>query len=365
MVNRDSLIYCLIPNLEVGGAETQLLRILPHFRDKFEVRLLAQKKGLLVDDALNTGLYQSHFAKTKIGFAVSLLTRIIISRIYKRRIVIIEAYLPSMIFISALVKLILRGKVRVIANRRSQLFYRGRSMFRDTLDVWSSKHVDFTICNSPSIARELVDKEEVKQSKLSVIPNAFFRYSAAPGGSRKKGEARIIVVSNHHRYKRVNDILRALAILKSKGQNPEVLLFGKGEDTSSLENTTKLLGLTNVHFRGVVKNPWFEFCSNDIFVHASETEGFSNAVLEAMGNSLACVLSNIESNRFVAGDCALYFEVGDYEELSKKLLELLNSPQERLRLGLCSLERVEKEFSVEKLVQKRVEIYNTIISSVG
>ena len=85
-----------------------------------------------------------------------------------------------------------------------------------------------------------------------------------------------------------------------------------------------------------------------IFVFASITEGFGLPILEAMSYGKPLILSDTPIHREVAGDAALYFEVGDFAELGSILLRTINNKDLLESLKLHSLERF-KEFSKRPL----------------
>jgi len=64
--------------------------------------------------------------------------------------------------------------------------------------------------------------------------------------------------------------------------------------------------------------------SHTIFVHTCSREPFGIAVLEAMGCGLPVIVPKEGGSLEVAGDAALTFKSGDYEDLSEKLLSICN-----------------------------------------
>lgn len=100
------------------------------------------------------------------------------------------------------------------------------------------------------------------------------------------------------RKKAVREIIQAVALLRA--QHPAVTLLLAGHDIDDPEYATGLRALVeqeglsrHVHFLGFVdeagKAPLF--AASDVFVHASQTEGLTLAILEAMAAGLPTVVS--------------------------------------------------------------------------
>lgn len=353
-------VICLLPTLEIGGTEQQVLFLIPYLKQETEMLLLAEEKGDLVEAAWATGAYRGSSLKGRFGFMISAATRILLVARRAKHPIIVEAFLPRMIILAALIKLFHPSKIKVIANRRSHLFYRTNRCIGSSIDKWSSKIVDITVSNSPSIKEELINSGEVEEKDIVIIENALD--VAKVEKSRKQGEfPEVFVVSNHHVYKRVKDIVLSVNDLKEVSLFPRINLIGVGSETDALRELAEKLQLTNIIFHGSVNNPWKSARREDIFVHASATEGFSNSILEALARGLVCVLSDIPANRYVAGDCALYFPVGDYEKLSEILFNIVSDEAQRKKLSACAIDRIRKNFSIDTVIQARLSIYRDLM----
>ncbi|MFA5886936.1 MAG: glycosyltransferase family 4 protein [Patescibacteria group bacterium] len=95
------------------------------------------------------------------------------------------------------------------------------------------------------------------------------------------------------------------------------------------------------------------------FVQASESEGLSIALLEAMSYGLACLASDIEANQEALSGTGCLFKTNDVNDLYLKMKELLTN-QELAKLGVASLERVKKEYSWLDIAKKVLGLYQEI-----
>ena len=125
-------------------------------------------------------------------------------------------------------------------------------------------------------------------------------YSAEPHkvvDREKNVQVRMLAVGTLAQlYKAPDVILKALAIVKSKGYNPFLTWFGDGRYRQPMIKMAEELGLKdNVNFVGAVKQDVIrkEFEQTDLFVHASRAEGLPRAVIEAMAYGLPCIGSSV------------------------------------------------------------------------
>ncbi|PSR10051.1 MAG: hypothetical protein DA408_00225 [Bacteroidetes bacterium] len=94
--------------------------------------------------------------------------------------------------------------------------------------------------------------------------------------------------------KRVDDIIKALAIIRKERPEVELIVVGDGEDLEYLQQVAAELGLSaDVHFLGFQSNPFAYMAQADLFIMASESEGLPNIIIE----SLAC------STPVISSDC--------------------------------------------------------------
>ena len=88
----------------------------------------------------------------------------------------------------------------------------------------------------------------------------------------------------------------------------------------------------------------------DVFVLASEREGLSFAVLEAMASGLAMVVSDGPGNPEAVGDAGVVVAAGDVTALAAALAGLARDPAGRARLGAAARERARSQFGVEQML---------------
>ena len=100
----------------------------------------------------------------------------------------------------------------------------------------------------------------------------------------------------------------------------------------------------------------------DIFVLPSHSEGLSNALMEAMSSSCACVASDVGGNRYLLenGVSGLLFPAGDREALRSHIRRLVQDPAKRKTLGDNARARIDAVFSWEKVGKQYDELFRSV-----
>ena len=157
--------------------------------------------------------------------------------------------------------------------------------------------------------------------------------------------------------KRKNQIMIIRAISESKLEY-NFSILGDGDLREYLEQEISQLELENqISLKGKVKNVNDYLLNNQCFVLSSFTEGFPNALIEAMAIGLPCVSTNclsgplellnendpiqINEGDFYIGKYGLLVNNDDHIGLSKALDFYHNNPSERERFSNLSMERVK------------------------
>ena len=127
---------------------------------------------------------------------------------------------------------------------------------------------------------------------------------------------------------------------------------GDGPMAEELQMRVRALGLTDgVTFHGVVTDPTPLLRLCRIFVLPSRFEGTPNALLEAMGHRMACIVSDASPGplRLIEhGVSGLVVETGSVEGLAGALGELSRDEQLQRKLGDAAVERV-REFRLDRV----------------
>lgn len=171
--------------------------------------------------------------------------------------------------------------------------------------------------------------------------------------ARRKNETLRIVFSGRlSASKKVDVLLRALALVRSEGVGLEAVILGDGPKRAELEALAAELGIAAaVDFRGGVSyDQVFEALeSADILTLVSETEGWPKALAEGMSFGLICIGSNRGwVPEMLAEGRGFLVEPGDVDGLAAALRRIAADPAECDAMRARALEWVSG-YSLEGL----------------
>lgn len=154
---------------------------------------------------------------------------------------------------------------------------------------------------SPGVLKEC-RRIGMPADKLAVLPNGLRLH---PRRRRTVAEGRLprlVTVGRLEAPKRHDLVLRAVATL-SETLPVELHVVGAGPDRTKLESLAKQLEIADlVTFIGYVVSPHDELGWADVFVLATDYEGFGNVIVEALGEELPVVVSDVPYGpRYILG----------------------------------------------------------------
>jgi len=138
--------------------------------------------------------------------------------------------------------------------------------------------------------------------------------------------------------------------------NAQLVVAGDGPDRSMLE------GLAGVRIDGFVRNVSDYYAAADVFVLPSESEGISNALLEAMAYGLSCVATAVGGNRHVIANETVGTLVPpmDAAALAATIDQLLGDPEQARRIGRAARAHVRAHWSFEAMVDAYERLYSRL-----
>jgi glycosyltransferase involved in cell wall biosynthesis len=165
--------------------------------------------------------------------------------------------------------------------------------------------------------------------------------------------------------KRVKDAIWAADLLKVIRDDAHLLVIGDGPQRNRLRRfRDQVLIGDKVHFlgeRGDVPRLLPHF---DVLWSTSGYEGQSNVILEAMASGVPVVATDIPGTReLVLPDATGYLvPVGDRAAFARCTERLLNDSALAARFSVAARERVQSEFSVEKMIERHAELYREVLA---
>lgn len=207
----------------------------------------------------------------------------------------------------------------------------------------------------------------VKQKKKSIEKVILLR-SGVPRKLVNKNKVneklRIISAGRLIPEKGFDVFIKAISKLKvSDLERAEFLIAGCGEyemELKKLANEQKV----QISFIGEVKDFKSFLGSTDIFVLASQSEGFPLVIVEAALYNNLIICSNFIGYDSILKDKinCLIFNIDDSEELAEKISYAINNYNNLDPMINNLLELVIKEFNLKKMVEKTLNFYNEILN---
>ncbi len=225
-------------------------------------------------------------------------------------------------------------------------------------------YIDRFITISSEIADELVG-EGFDSGKCRFIPNGvdIDVYQPATKKERKvlRGKLElpqgfICVFSGRLApEKGLKTLFSAWKEICSRHKDAYLLVLGSGP----LESELRSAKVKNVIFRGYVPEPLKFYQASDAFILPSETEGLSNAMLEAMACGLAVLATRVGAAGEIItdGDNGMLLKAGSVDDIIQALEHLLSNPGKIARIGKAGRQKVVTAYSLDNTVDRLVDLY--------
>ncbi len=209
--------------------------------------------------------------------------------------------------------------------------------------------------------------------RIEIVPNAvdtMFAQSVSEDlNDAERDPNAVLFVGSLGRGKGVFDILKAVP--RVRAEKPEArFLFAGNEETqgarAQIDRACSDAGLGNaVHFLGRVTGPakLELFKRAAVFILPSYAEGFPYALLEAMAAGLPVITTPVGTIPEVVEDGRHGFliEPGDWEELARRIIQLLDDSELKRRMSRENVERVRSRYMPEVAITRLDAIYARLI----
>jgi glycosyltransferase involved in cell wall biosynthesis len=148
--------------------------------------------------------------------------------------------------------------------------------------------------------------------------------------------------------------------------NVKFMIVGNGKLKEELKAQSSKLKVKDYLIFTGFRNDIKEILSAiDILVIPSLLEGFPMITLEGMAMSKPIIATRIEgiTEQITDEETGLLVPSRDADALTKAINRLINDRDLALRLGMNSRQKVQKEFSVQKMVMETEKIYQDLIAT--
>lgn len=374
MIARVIPILHLITTLDVGGAETALLRLV--------TRLERRRFACTVVSLTGPGTLVRAFRREGIDVIVLGAPRMAgigavwrLARVIRR---IRPALVQTWLYHADLVGL-LAGRVAGVPAiawniRCSDLppTHPSRStLWIRALLARLSRAPDAVVVNSEA-GRRVHERLGYRPRRWALIPNGFDTEAFAPSDHRRDAVRRdlgihsdaptVALIARYHPMKDHATFLAAMHGVATALPALRVVLAGRGVDGSNAELRALIAEQHlegHVSLLGEVADPAGVLAAVDVAVSSSSYgEGFPNVIAESMACGTAVVATDVGDSARILDRFGAVVPPRDPRALSTAVVDMLRRPRaERAGVGQLARQRVLEHFSLAAVVQRYEDLY--------
>jgi glycosyltransferase involved in cell wall biosynthesis len=230
---------------------------------------------------------------------------------------------------------------------------------------------DAVFAVSEQVRKHCIEVDRVNPARVQTIYNGldlsdwatFFRPVKAPG------KYLVTTVGNIRRVKGHDVFIQAAASIVPRFPDVSFSIAGDVLEPGYFAELQALIRDLNLsdhfHFAGGVTDLHKHLSAADIFVLPSRSEGFSNAIVEAMAASLPVVASEVGGNAEAVKDGISGFLVPpeDPVALSAAIIRLLSDPTQARAMGLAGKAIAEEKFTTEAMMNRITDAYRNLLGT--
>ena len=356
MNNPWSKTCFMIDTLERGGAQRQLLLMARYLREhKLEgfTLIVFREPVSLLEDFRKEGVTVVEIRKHREIDPIFFFSLLRFLRTAQPRFVV--TFLPTAD---------MWGRLAAVCARVGNIgcsirtFPHSYGLFKDWFLAAMDRLSSFIVYNS-QVAKEQACKSGIHQTPARLVIYNGIESSAETSPVTDTEQEVIGLVARLVEVKDIGTLLQAFS--KITGQHPaaRLLIVGDGPMRSQLEGEAESLGIASrTDFVGEQHDvlSFIHRCS--IGVLTSRFEGLSNVVMEYMNAGKPVVATRTGGNPelVIDGETGYLVAPGDDLALAARLHELLSNRETAVKMGIAGRQRIQKEFSVEKMVASWSEV---------
>lgn len=243
-----------------------------------------------------------------------------------------------------------------------------------------NRFADRVLAVSEEVKKFCIDADRIDPRKISVVYNGVdLKHIAAEDAAANPyatadwaGASHIITcVANVRRVKGIDVLVRTARRVCRELPGAVFLVAGSLYEREYSEEVQKMIrnmGLEkNVKLLGFVNDPVPLLKMSKAFCLLSRSEGFCNALLEAMACGVPAVVTRVGGNpeAIREGENGFMVAVEDDAAAAERLLELLLNPKRAARIGESGRTSIQTRFSAETMIKSLISLYRDLLAKRG
>jgi glycosyltransferase involved in cell wall biosynthesis len=178
----------------------------------------------------------------------------------------------------------------------------------------------------------------------------------------------VVTVGHIRRIKGIDVLVETAAKVAREVPDAVFLVVGRNSEPAhvrELEALIEKLGVQkNVRFLGETENIHPLLKMSNVFFLPSRSEGFSNALIEAMARGLPCVATRVGGNgeAIDEGRSGFLVENEDAATAADRIVWLLRNTAQAKKMGEAGREIVETKFTAEVMMERLIALYDGLLA---
>jgi GalNAc-alpha-(1->4)-GalNAc-alpha-(1->3)-diNAcBac-PP-undecaprenol alpha-1,4-N-acetyl-D-galactosaminyltransferase len=346
MIKKKKVAF-IIPNLEAGGAERAAVTLAHKFTIKNDVFLLVLNKTKVmytIDPHIQIQFLREHYIPSRNWFMALKSNFLFVKKIIRtakdNQIDILIGFTTTGNILCVLSSLFL--KTASFISERNNPEVTQLPFFRKLCT-----RILYPFANALIVQTDFSKnyfQNFLKPQKIQVIPNPIDENLLSKREEYKNRENVILTVGRLDDNKNQKLLLEAFANLNTK--NWKLIIVGDGVLKTEYQILAKNLGISDkVDFIGTVNDIENYYNRAKLFVFTSQSEGFPNALLEALSFGIPCISSDCNSGpseMIQHKENGFLFETNNQKQLEKQMIELMENETLRLKLSKNAIQTTTK-----------------------
>jgi glycosyltransferase involved in cell wall biosynthesis len=229
---------------------------------------------------------------------------------------------------------------------------------------------DAVFAVSDQVRRHCIEVDRIDSARVQTIYNGvnLAHWHAASRPAKAPGELLVTTIGNIRRVKGHDIFVKAAASIIPRFPNVSFSIAGdilEADYFLELRALVRDLDLSDrFHFVGGITNLGEYLSTADIFVLPSRSEGFSNAIVEAMAAALPVVATSVGGNAEAVEDgvTGLLVPSEDPAALSAAITGLLSDPSQARTMGIAGKALAAENFTTEAMMNRITAVYRDLLA---